>query len=238
MSDNNKKISYGMDFYAVLKKYNKTLWAVVIIGVVVIFASAYQVISVYQMSSNNIYGFSESGNMVPLKKLENEEGKRIQAKADIEYFVSQYYDLDSYSMKRKKRERVYWLVGEQPTKVIKDRASKGYFDLFMTMQGLKQSAYILQNTLQLSNQPPYNASFVVRITRVNGDQEEYYNAKVNMTLVETNRNYPYNPYGFLITNFTEDLEKIAKTDKIDEELKNDVNTSNEAINQNPKENGQ
>lgn len=226
-----------MDFYAVLKKYNKTLWAVVIIGVVVIFASAYQVISVYQMSSNNIYGISESGNMVPLKKLENEEGKRIQAKADIEYFVSQYYDLDSYSMKRK-RERVYWLVGEQPTKVIKDRASKGYFDLFMTMQGLKQSAYILQNTLQLSNQPPYNASFVVRITRVNGDQEEYYNAKVNMTLVETNRNYPYNPYGFLITNFTEDLEKIAKTDKIDEELKNDVNTSNEAINQNPKENGQ
>jgi hypothetical protein len=237
MSDNNKKISYGMDFYAVLKKYNKTLWAVVIIGVVVIFASAYQVISVYQMSSNNIYGISESGNMVPLKKLENEEGKRIQAKADIEYFVSQYYDLDSYSMKRK-RERVYWLVGEQPTKVIKDRASKGYFDLFMTMQGLKQSAYILQNTLQLSNQPPYNAFFVVRITRVNGDQEEYYNAKVNMTLVETNRNYPYNPYGFLITNFTEDLEKIAKTDKIDEELKNDVNTSNEAINQNPKENGQ
>ncbi|AQX03716.1 hypothetical protein KRE40_18550 [Elizabethkingia meningoseptica] len=237
MSDNNKKISYGMDFYAVLKKYNKTLWAVVIIGIVVIFASAYQVISVYQMSSNNIYGISESGNMVPLKKLENEEGKRIQAKADIEYFVSQYYDLDSYSMKRK-RERVYWLVGEQPTKVIKDRASKGYFDLFMTMQGLKQSAYILQNTLQLSNQPPYNASFVVRITRVNGDQEEYYNAKVNMTLVETNRNYPYNPYGFLITNFTEDLEKIAKTDKIDEELKNDVNTSNEAINQNPKENGQ
>ncbi|MCT3649877.1 hypothetical protein HZQ28_18035 [Elizabethkingia anophelis] len=237
MSDNNKKISYGMDFYAVLKKYNKTLWAVVIIGVVVIFASAYQVISVYQMSSNNIYGISESGNMVPLKKLENEEGKRIQAKADIEYFVSQYYDLDSYSMKRK-RERVYWLVGEQPTKVIKDRASKGYFDLFMTMQGLKQSAYILQNTLLLSNQPPYNASFVVRITRVNGDQEEYYNAKVNMTLVETNRNYPYNPYGFLITNFTEDLEKIAKTDKIDEELKNDVNTSNEAINQNPKENGQ
>jgi len=226
-----------MDFYAVLKKYNKTLWAVVIIGIVVIFASAYQVISVYQMSSNNIYGISESGNMVPLKKLENEEGKRIQAKANIEYFVSQYYDLDSYSMKRK-RERVYWLVGEQPTKVIKDRASKGYFDLFMTMQGLKQSAYILQNTLQLSNQPPYNASFVVRITRVNGDQEEYYNAKVNMTLVETNRNYPYNPYGFLITNFTEDLEKIAKTDKIDEELKNDVNTSNEAINQNPKENGQ
>lgn len=226
-----------MDFYAVLKKYNKTLWAVVIIGIVVIFASAYQVISVYQMSSNNIYGISESGNMVPLKKLENEEGKRIQAKADIEYFVSQYYDLDSYSMKRK-RERVYWLVGEQPTKVIKDRASKGYFDLFMTMQGLKQSAYILQNTLQLSNQPPYNASFVVRITRVNGDQEEYYNAKVNMTLVETNRNYPYNPYGFLITNFTEDLEKIAKTDKIDEELKNDVNTSNEAVNQNPKENGQ
>lgn len=226
-----------MDFYAVLKKYNKTLWAVVIIGIVVIFASAYQVISVYQMSSNNIYGISESGNMVPLKKLENEEGKRIQAKADIEYFVSQYYDLDSYSMKRK-RERVYWLVGEQPTKVIKDRASKGYYDLFMTMQGLKQSAYILQNTLQLSNQPPYNASFVVRITRVNGDQEEYYNAKVNMTLAETNRNYPYNPYGFLITNFTEDLEKIAKTDKIDEELKNDVNTSNEAINQNPKENGQ
>ncbi|PXW07093.1 hypothetical protein C8D70_1238 [Chryseobacterium sp. CBTAP 102] len=232
MSEKKEKLTYGMDFYSVLKKYNKTLWAITVVAVSAIGFSAYQSVSIYEKSAENIYGITEKGNMVPLKKLEDEEGKKIQAKANIEYFVSQYYELDSYTMKRK-RERVYWLVGEQPTKVIKDRASKGYFDLFMSMQGLKQTAYIMQNTFQMSNEDPYKASFTVRITRVNGDKEEYYNAKVNLVLEQSNRNYPYNPYGYLITNFTEELEKVVSED-MTETLKQDEAKSNDSINQNPK----
>lgn len=225
----------GKDFYTVLKKYNRTLWAVVIIAAIAIGFSAFQAISIYDKSTKNLYGISEKGNMVPMTKLEDVEGQKIQAKANIEHFINQYYELDGYTMKRK-RERVFWLVGEQPTQIIKDRASKGYFDMFLSMQGLTQTAYLLQNTLQLSDKPPYQASFIVRIKRINAGQEENYNAKVNLEMVETNRNYPFNPYGLLITKFSEDLEKVTSED-IKETLKKDEDSSNAVINQNPKTNG-
>ena len=49
-----------------------------------------------------------------------------------------------------------------------------------------------------------------------------------------NRNYPYNPYGLLITQFSENLTR-AEIKKTEEDL--DLKQSEEAINQNPKEDG-
>ena len=49
-----------------------------------------------------------------------------------------------------------------------------------------------------------------------------------------NRNYPYNPYGLLITQFSESLQRVeikSETAVLEEQ------ESQEAINQNPKENG-
>jgi hypothetical protein len=40
-----------------------------------------------------VYGIDNKGNLVPLNKLDDEEGRRIQARANIEYFVNNYYEL-------------------------------------------------------------------------------------------------------------------------------------------------
>ena len=49
-----------------------------------------------------------------------------------------------------------------------------------------------------------------------------------------NRNFPYNPYGLLITQFSESLQKVdVKSDPAVEEVK----ASEEETNQNPKEYG-
>ncbi|CAM3261563.1 VirB8/TrbF family protein [Elizabethkingia anophelis] len=238
MSDKEDKKgeeSRGRDFYSALKKNNRIVWAVVIIAVIAIIANSYQTLSIYSQSMKRVYGIDSKGNLVPLNKLDDEEGRRIQARANIEYFVNNYYELDAYTMKKKK-EKVMWLIGSQPLEIIKNRANSGYFDKFLSMPGLVQKASILQNTFQMTDTPPYQASFVVRIRRINGDNELYYNSNVRMTLQESSKNYPYNPYGFLITNFSEDLETVPK-ENLDETLKKDEAESDKVINQNPAENG-
>lgn len=225
-------MKFGENLYTAFKKNNTATWVVCLIGIASIFGSLFFAFSVYQNSTNNIYAINDKGDLVPLSKIDIQNSNLIQAKANLELFVDNYYTLDAYSMK-KKRERVLWLVGKQPTEIIKDRAKKGYFDSFLTIAGLNQNAEILQQTLKINKEVPYEAEFVVRIERVNGGVSEYYNNYVKLKMERVERNYPFNPYGLLITQFSEELKKIDVTsDESEEEIKE----SEEAINQNPKEN--
>ena len=223
----------GEDFFTVLKKNNTTVWVVGFVAILSILGSLFFAFTVYKDSTNNIYSINEKGELIPLKKLEIQNAELIQAKANLELFVDQYYNLDAFSMKRK-RERVLWLVGDQPTIIIKDRANKGYFDEFLSIAGLTQNAEILQQTLKITKEVPYTAEFVVRIQRVNGGVSEFYNSTIKLKMERVNRNFPYNPYGLLITQFSESLQKVdVKSEPAVEEIK----ASEEEINQNPKENG-
>ncbi|MRM84273.1 hypothetical protein [Riemerella anatipestifer] len=222
-------MSLGENFYTVLKKNNTATWVVGMVAIASVFGSLLFSFSVYQNSTDNIYGINEKGELIPLKKLEVQNANLIQAKANIEYFVDQYYNLDAYSMKRKS-EKVLWLVGSQPTKIIKDRMKKGYFDEFLSVAGLIQSAEILQQTLKITKTDPYEAEFVVRIQRVNAGISDYYDSHIKMKMERVERNYPFNPYGLLITQFSENLVRVdISSDEAQEQMK----ASEQAINQNP-----
>ncbi|MDY3538183.1 hypothetical protein PG275_09240 [Riemerella anatipestifer] len=222
-------MSLGENFYTVLKKNNTATWVVGMVAIASVFGSLLFSFSVYQNSTENIYGINEKGELIPLKKLEVQNANLIQAKANIEYFVDQYYNLDAYSMKRKS-EKVLWLVGSQPTKIIKDRMKKGYFDEFLSVAGLIQSAEILQQTLKITKTDPYEAEFVVRIQRVNAGISDYYDSHIKMKMERVERNYPFNPYGLLITQFSENLVRVdISSDEAQEQMK----ASEQAINQNP-----
>ena len=72
-----------------------------------------------------------------------------------------------------------WLVGKQPTSIIKDRDKKGYFNTFLSVTGLTQHAEINQKSWKLqSYDSPYTLSFSVIIVRINGETKEYYNCDV------------------------------------------------------------
>lgn len=229
--EENKKI--GESLYTALKKNNAKVYSVSIVCLIISLSSLAFAFMVYKNSLSMIYGVNpKNGDMMPLSKIEGKEGERIQLKANISYFVDCYYSLNAFNMKAK-REKVFWLVGEKPTTIIKDRANKGYFDNFLTVAGLQQNAQILEQTLKISDTEPYQATFTVRITRTNSGVSEYYNNYVTMTLVKVNRNYPYNPYGYLITQFSENLQRVADTTTDEDKLL--LQQSDDAINQNPKD---
>lgn len=204
----------GNDIYNILKKNNTTVWITVASATLISIASLFMALSVYKQSQKNIYAINTNGEMVPLKRLEEKEDRLKEIQANLDYFVSLYYDLDGYTMKGKK-EKVLWLVGKQPTEIIKDRDKKGYFNTFLSITGLVQHAEINQKSWKFSSyDAPYTVKFSTTIVRINEKSKEYYNCDLIVTLEEVNRNYPYNPYGLLITSLSENLTKIKSEEEV------------------------
>lgn len=200
----------GKDMYSILKRNNIIVWLVMLLSIIVIISSFFFSFYIHKESQENIFAITDKGVLVPLKKLDNKRDEIKRVKANLDYLVSLYYDLDGYTMKEKK-EKLFWLLGKQPTEVVKDRDKKGYFNTFLSISGLKQHASINQDSWKvLSIDPPYKIAFSVSIVRINGDSKTYYNSQVLCTLKKVNINYPYNPYGLLITNLAENLSKVDK----------------------------
>lgn len=207
----------GKNVYSALRRNNITVLSLTVLCIIVCSSSCFTTFLIYKESQKNLFAIGEKGELVPLVKLDEKKDKLKQVKANLDYFVSLYYDLDGYTMKEKK-EKVYWLVGSQPTVIIKDRDRKGYFNTFLSITGLIQHATIDQKSWKISGyDAPYTIQFDVNISVINGESVENYISNVTVTVEDTNRNYPYNPYGLLITKFAENLTKV----KIENAYKNE-----------------
>lgn len=203
-----KKITVGKDIYSQLRKNNRTVWGVVLVAICSIGAMLYFALYVYNSTGSKLYTINNKGDLIPLSLVSERKDKVKVIQSGVEYFVKQFYNLDQYSI-TDKQERVLWLVGEQPTKIIKDKSNKGYYSNFMSINGLVQKAEVMNDTWHISSiddNPSVQVSLLVK--RVNGTNEEYFRADLDLRMAKVNINYPYNPFGLLITNFSEKLSKV------------------------------
>lgn len=214
MKKEKAEINVGKDIYSELKKNSRVVWGVVAVSIISIAAVLYLALVIYSDSTSKIFTVNNTGDLIPLSLISEKKDKVKVIKANADYFTKQFYDLDQYSIKEKK-ENVLWLVGEQPTNLIKDKDRKGYYSNFLSINGLVQKSEILSNSWQIDNVDGNpNVSFSVLVKRINGTVEDYFQADVQLRMTKVNINYPYNPFGYLITNFTESLSKVnAPTDE-------------------------
>jgi len=203
-------ITVGKDLYAELKKNSRVVWGVVAVSIIAIVSVLYMALVIYADSTSKIFTINNKGDLIPLSLVSEKTDKVKVIKANADYFTKQFYDLDQYSIKEKK-ENVLWLVGEQPTKLIKDKDNKGYYSNFLSINGLVQKSEIVPNSWQIEDidgNPVVNFSVLVK--RINGSAEDYFQADVQLRMTKVNIHYPYNPFGYLITNFTESLYRVSK----------------------------
>lgn len=202
----------GENIHTMLKRNNLTVWLLIGLTAIVVISSIAFCTYIYKHSQNNLFAITETGMLVPLEKLDDKKDKLRQVKSNLDYMVSLYYDIDGFTMKEKK-EKLFWLLGTQPTEVVKDRDKKGYFNTFLSINGLVQHASIDQSSWKLySIDEPYKLSFVVNIVRINNGAKNFYTSEVTVNVQEVNRNYPFNPYGLLITHLSENLKVIEEAD--------------------------
>lgn len=212
-----KQITVGKNIYTDLIKNKRTVWAVLIISVISIISFTYFSLMVYSDSTSKLYTINNRGDLIPLSLMDekNDQIKVIQSNA--EYFAKQLYELDQYNLKDKK-EKLLWLIDKQPTEIIKDKERKNYYSNFLSINGLIQKVEIVPDSWEISNaeeNPIVNFSAIVK--RVNGNNEEYFKSDIKLRMTKVHINYPYNPFGYLITNFEEYLSRVEKPS--DEEKK-------------------
>ncbi len=210
MKTEKAEITVGKDLYAELKKNSRVVWGVVAVSIIAIVSILYMALVIYADSTSKIFTINNKGDLIPLSLVSQKTDKVKVIKANADYFTKQFYDLDQYSIKEKK-ENVLWLVGEQPTKLIKDKDNKGYYSNFLSINGLVQKSEIIPNSWQVEDidgNPIVNFSILVK--RINGSAEDYFQADVQLRMTKVNIHYPYNPFGYLITNFTESLYRVSK----------------------------
>jgi len=210
MKTEKAEITVGKDLYAELKKNSRVVWGVVAVSIIAIISILYMALVIYADSTSKIFTVNNKGDLIPLSLVSEKTDKVKVIKANADYFTKQFYDLDQYSIKEKK-ENVLWLVGEQPTKLIKDKDNKGYYSNFLSINGLVQKSEIVPDSWQIEDidgNPVVNFSVLVK--RINGSAEDYFQADVQLRMTKVNIHYPYNPFGYLITNFTESLYRVGK----------------------------
>ena len=215
----------GKNIYSELEKNTRTVWAVVIVAIISIvgaFALAYYV---YQDAGSKLYTINNKGDLIPLSLVNKKNDKVKVIQSAVQYFVTNLYDLDQFNTKER-REKTLWLVGEQPTQVLKDKDSKGYYSNFLTYNGLMQHSEIIPGSWTIGNiDTNPQVQVEVLLKRANGNSVDYYKSTLNLTLLPVNINYPYNPFGYLIHNMQESLEKTKAPTEEQEKVKDSLTLS-------------
>lgn len=205
-----KQITVGKNIYTDLIKNKRTVWAVLIISVISIINFTYFSLMVYSDSTSKLYTINNRGDLIPLSLIDEKNAQVKVIQSNAEYFAKQLYELDQYNLKDKK-EKLLWLIDKQPTEIIKDKERKNYYSNFLSINGLIQKVEIVPDSWEISNaeeNPLVNFSAIVK--RVNGNNEEYFKSDIKLRMTKVHINYPYNPFGYLITNFEEYLSRIER----------------------------
>lgn len=213
-----QKLTVGKNIYTDLKKNNRTVWAILLISIVSIVCFTYFSLIVYSDSTSKIYTINNRGDLIPLSLIDEQKDQIKVIQSNAEYFAKQLYELDQYNLKDKK-EKLLWLVDKQPTEIIKDKERKNYYSNFLSINGLIQKIEIIPDSWEISNaeeNPLVNFSAIVK--RINGNNEEYFKSDIKLRMTKVHINYPYNPFGYLITNFEEYLSRVEKPSDEDQKI--------------------
>lgn len=205
-----KNIAVGKNIYTDLNKNRRVVWGILVIAVVSIISFTYFSLVVYSDSTSKIYTINNRGDLIPLSLVDEQRDKIKVVQSNAEYFAKQLYELDQYNLKDKK-EKLLWLIDKQPTAIIKDKERKNYYSNFLSINGLIQKVEIVPDSweiTQVEDNPLVNFSVIIK--RINGNNEEFFKADIKLRMTKVHINYPFNPFGFLITNFEESLSRIEK----------------------------
>jgi hypothetical protein len=215
----------GKNIYSELNKNSRAVWAVVIMAIISVFSAFAFAYNVYNEAGSKLYTVNNKGDLIPLSLVNKRSDKVKVIQSAVSYFITNLYDLDQFNAKER-REKTLWLVGEQPTNILKDKDSKGYYSNFITYNGLIQHSEIISGSWNITNiDDSPHVQVEILVNRANGNTVDYYKSTLNLSLLSVNINYPYNPFGYLISNMQESFEKTKAPTEEEEKIKDSLTIS-------------
>lgn len=103
MKKEKAEITVGKNIYSELKKNSRVVWGVVAVSIISIVAVLYLALVIYSDSTSKIFTVNNNGDLIPLSLISEKNDKVKVIKANADYFTKQFYDLDQYSIKEKRK---------------------------------------------------------------------------------------------------------------------------------------
>ena len=195
----NEKI----EIYKSLKTNNVTVKIVVFTSFL---AVAMSLLLVYVLDSKKdryVYGLSKDKSLLPLELIEVEEEKLTFQKSHVAHFLTLFYTIDQYNYKQQ-IEKALWLVDDSGPKLFQEYTQLGHYN---TMIRSSSNQYV-DNVEVVFEENNFRASGLIVISTPKQEEPRTYKIVVEGSLKKVKRNYPKNPYGYIIYNYRE----ISKTE--------------------------
>lgn len=162
---------------------------------------------IFQMHKSHdryVYGLSKDKSLLPLELIEKADEQETFQKGHIAYFLSLFYTINQYDYKEQ-IEKALWLIDTSGKALYDSYTQIGHFN---TMIQSASNQYVEDVDIVTDQKGNFKASARVIISTPSQENPRIYQLIVGGSLQEVGRNYPKNPYGYLIYNFRE----ISKTD--------------------------
>lgn len=192
--------------YTTLKTNRLIVWLVVVCATLSSMFSGWMAYSIYQESLQNAFAISTTGEVIPLKVVDQNENLEVEALAHLELFHTYFYDIDA-SNYESNLEKALWLGNNSVDNIYRQKKTEGVYNRLI-QYSLVQNVLRLKSKVDLNTYPyAFQTTLVFEINR--GSITDTYELITTGNLIQVDRNFPHNPHGLLITDFFEkSLRKI------------------------------
>jgi hypothetical protein len=137
-----------------------------------------------------------------MKWMNRMENITVELKHHLDLFHRYFYEYDAFNV-NKQMERALWLGDESVEQVYIKRSNDGWYNR-VSMFNIDQRIEIAPEGITVSGtDEPFRFSVIAKLRIKQDKQETVYLFETAGTVIFVNRNYPLNPHGMLIQNFTE-----------------------------------
>jgi hypothetical protein len=191
-----------LDIYKALTFNQLIVWGLVAAFVLVTIIQQVNTKKLIQQTLSQVLVVDQNGEVLPLKWMQRLNNINIEIKDHLEKFHTYFYNYDAYNVE-KSIERALWLGDKSVEQLYLKRRNDGWFNR-VKMYGIKQEIEIDPENIKISgSNEPFAFEVTLTLCITQDSRVVKYRFVTSGNIIFVNKNYPLNPHGFLITNFSE-----------------------------------
>lgn len=188
------------DIYQEIRKLKSTTKLVVGALLVVSLSAIVALVYVYSQSTRYVYGYNSNKELFPLELIEKETIKADLKKSHVNYFVSLFYSIDQFNFKSQ-IEKALWLIDESGANLYKEYLDSGHYNMLIRTNSMQ---YVKDINIQVNDNHTFELKALIVINKIGQENSQEYVLYAKGSIAQLSKiDYPKNPFGFQIVNYSE-----------------------------------
>ncbi len=194
--------------YEVLKLNRFVTVTVTVTALLTSTFSGVMVFRMYERAMESAFAVNTDGSVIPLKLVAQKENLEVEALSHLQRFHELFYGIDAGNYESN-LEKALWLGNATVDNVYRQKRADGVYNRLL-QYSLVQKVLSMKSEISVVQEPyPFRTVTVFEIDR--GGTVDRYELVTTGKLTVTDRHFPNNTHGLLITDFFENsLRRVPK----------------------------